>query len=173
MSCPEGRGYITEGLLEGNWRPAHWPWLPGWGTTDTHCLGCRSCSAPLLQVWLFQKLHMLSAVGAGLLGSRPETEGCLACGEVERLPGQVAPAPGRGREDPLLPGPRSRGATTPVPTWPLFTLTLSHPYKENSAKGDRELTEVARPCFTLRQPPNCLPDPTLSNPRPLGVLMEW
>lgn len=173
MSCPEGGGYITEGLLEGNWRPAHWPCPPGWGTADTHCLGCRGCSAPHLQVSLFQNLHVLSAVGAGLLGSLPETEGCLACGRVERLPGQEAPAPGRGRGDPLLPGPRNRGAATPVPTWPLFTLTLSRPYKENSAKGDCELTEVARPCLTLRHPPNRLPDPTLSDPCPLGFLMEW
>lgn len=54
MSCPEGGGYISEGLLEGNWRPARWPWPPGWGTTDTHCLSCCSCPAPLLPVSLFQ-----------------------------------------------------------------------------------------------------------------------
>ena len=173
MSCLEGGGYIMEGLLGGNWRPARWPWPPGWGTADTHCLGCRGCSAPRLQVSLFQKLHVLSAVGAGLLGSLLETEGCLACSMVERLLGQEAPAPGRRRGDPLLPGPGNRGATTPVPTWPLFTLTLSHPYKENSATGDWELTEVARPCLTLRHPPSCLPDPTLSNPGPLGFLREW
>lgn len=55
---------------------------------------------------LFQKRYVLRAVVVCLLGSLPETEGSLECSEVERLPGQVAPAPGGGREDPLLPGPR-------------------------------------------------------------------
>lgn len=64
--------------------------------------------------------------------------------------------------------PRSPGATTPVPTWPLFTLTFSHPYKENSAKRDRELAEVPGPCLTLRRPPSCLPDRPLSDPCPSG-----
>lgn len=172
MNCPEGGGYITEGLLEGNWRPARWPWPPGWGP-QTRTAWAVAAARPLFCKSRCFKSSACSAQWALVCWDLCLTEGCLACGEVERLPGQVAPAPGRGREDPLLPGPRTPGATTPVPTWPLFTLTLSHPYKENSAKGDRELTEVARPCLTRRQPPNGLPAPTLSNPCPLGVLMEW
>lgn len=55
-----------------------------------------------------------------------------------------------------------------MPTWPLFTLTFSHPYKENSAKRDHELAEVAGPCLALRRPPRCLPDRPLSGPCPSG-----
>lgn len=55
-----------------------------------------------------------------------------------------------------------------MPTWPLFTLTFGHPYKENSAKRDHELAEVAGPCLALRRPPRCLPDRPLSGPCPSG-----
>lgn len=37
---------------------------------------------------------MLTSAVAGLRESVPETEVCLEGGEVERFPGQVAPAPG-------------------------------------------------------------------------------
>lgn len=46
MSCPEGRGYITEGLLEGNWRPARWPW-PRDGGPQTRTAWAVAAARPL------------------------------------------------------------------------------------------------------------------------------
>ena len=109
MSCPEGGGYITEGLLEGNWRPARWPWPPGWGP-QTRTAWAVAAARPLFCKSRCFKSSACSAQWALVCWDLCLTEGCLACGEVERLPGQVAPAPGRGREDPPAAGakePRS------------------------------------------------------------------
>ena len=129
--------------------------LPTWGALYP-CLGCSCCSAPLPRVCTVSKLHVLRAAVAGLLGSLPEPEACLECGGVERSPGQVAPAPGERAGGPPAATVRERlSHHTCTPLAPV------HLTRKSSVKRDHELTEVARPHLTLRQPPTVYQTPPI------------